>query len=146
MSLGILLLFVAQLSLAQTAAPSLDQIRGDANLEHRAKVAVEFAAAAEKSAEANYSKGDMAAVEADLKTIVAAVETARDALAQTGRPASRHPGPYKAAELKTQDILARLNDLEKRMDADERGVIQAPRARIQEIHDEWFDGIMSKKK
>jgi len=137
---------ITMLLLAQAMGPSIDQIRGEANLERRAKAAVEFAAAAEKSAEANYSKGDMAAVQADLKAMVDAVETARDALESTGRPASRHPGPYKSAELKTQDILVRLNDLEKRMDADERAVIQAPRAKVQEIHDAWFDGIMSKKK
>ena len=146
MNAAIALLFLTQAFLAQATTPSIDQIRGDANLEHRAKAAVEFAAAAEKSAEANYARGDMAAVQADLKAMVEAVETARDALEQTGRPASRHPGPYKSAELKTQDILVRLNDLERRMDAEERAVVAAPRNRVQEIHDAWFDGIMSKKK
>jgi hypothetical protein len=120
------------LLLAQVAPMSLDQIRGEANLERRAKLAVEFAAAAEKTAE--------------LKSMLAAVETAREALEATGRPASKHPGPYKTAELKTQEILKRLNDLDRRMDSEERAMLEGPRARIQEIHDAWFDGIMSKKK
>ena len=57
----------------------------------------------------------------------------------------RHPGPYKSAELKTQEILVRLADLERRMDAEERAGIEGPRTKIQEIHDAWFDGIMRKK-
>ena len=139
-------ILISLVFLAQTAALSLDQIRAEVNLEHRAKAAVEFAAAAEKTAEVDYSRSDMPAVAASLKTMAAAVEIAREALELTGRTANRHPGPYKNAELKTQEILTRLNDLEKRMDADERPAIEAARSRVQEIHDAWFDGIMSKKK
>ncbi len=132
--------------LTQAVPTSLDQIRADANLEHRAKIAVEFAAAVEKSAETEYSNGDMAAVATSLKNMATAIEIAKQALEQTGKTANRNPGPYKSAELKTQAILARLNDLEKRMDSDERAVLEGPRNRVQEIHDAWFDGIMSKKK
>jgi len=139
-------ILILTLLLTQPVPSSLDQVRADANPEHRAKIAVEFAASAEKTAEADYSKGEMAAVATDLKNMAAAIEIARQALEQSGKTASRNPGPYKSAELKTQDILVRLNDLEKRMDSDERAVLEAPRNRVQEIHDAWFDGIMSKKK
>jgi hypothetical protein len=40
----------------------------------------------------------------------------------------------------------RLGDLEKRMDADERPVIEGPRTKVQQIHDAWFEGIMGKKR
>jgi hypothetical protein len=132
--------------MAQPQPPTLDQIKADANLEHRAKTAVDYAAAAERNAEAAYSKGDMPAVTAALNAMVAGVEVAHDALEQTGRTALKHPGPFKTAELHSEDILVRLNDLEKRMDDDERKVIQAPRAKVQEIHDAWFEGIMGKKR
>src|SRR5438445_6000397 len=111
-------LFTILLLLAQPAPASLDQIRAEGNLEHRARRAIEFAAAAERNAEAIYSKGDMAAVTAELKSMETAVEIARDAFLQTGRTPQRHAGPYKWAELRTQEILLRLGDLEKRMDAD----------------------------
>jgi hypothetical protein len=58
----------------------------------------------------------------------------------------RHPGPFKFGELKTQEMLVRLGDLERRMEPDERAAIEAPRTKVQEIHDAWFDGIMSRKK
>jgi hypothetical protein len=32
------------------------------------------------------------------------------------------------------------------MDADERHLVEGPRAKIQEIHDAWFEGIMGKKR
>jgi hypothetical protein len=134
------------LLLAQAMPPGLDQIRADPNLEHRAKAAIEFAAAAERRAETAYTAGNMTAVAAELKSMVQGVETANEALQQTGRSAMRHPGPYKSGELKTEEILVRLGDLEHKMDADERSVITGPRAKVQEIHDDWFDGIMSRKK
>jgi len=139
-------LFTIVLLLAQTAPPGLDQIRADPNLEHRAKAAIEYAAAAERRAEAAYTAGNMTAVTAELKSMVEGIETANEALQQTGKSPMRHPGPYKSGELKTEEILIRLGDLERKMDADERSVIQGPRAKVQEIHDVWFDGIMSKKK
>ena len=138
-------LFAVLIMLAQTS-PTLDQIRVDANLEHRARAAIDFAAAIERTAESDYSKGDMNAVAADLKTMAEAIELANEALRQTGRTAMRHPAPYKYGELKTQDMLVRLNDLDHRMEPDERVALDGPRNKIQEIHDAWFDGIMSKKK
>jgi hypothetical protein len=32
------------------------------------------------------------------------------------------------------------------MEPDERSALDGPRSKVQEIHDAWFDGIMSKKK
>ena len=139
-------LLIPLLLLTQAVAPTLDHIKADPNLEHRAKLAVDFAYAAERSAETAYSNSDLPGVTEALKSMVSGMEIAKEALDQTGRSASRHPGPYKAVELKSQEILVRLGDLEKRMDADERDVIAKPRSRVQEIHDAWFDGIMSKKK
>jgi hypothetical protein len=88
----------------------------------------------------------MAGVAAELKRMQAGVEIAQQAFVQTGRTPQRHPGPYKSAELRTQEMLIRLGDLEKRMAADERQVIEGPRTKVQEIHDAWFEGIMSKKR
>ncbi len=139
-------IFTILVLLAQTAAPGLEQVRAEPNLERRAKLAIEYAAAAERSAESAYSKNDLAGVTAELKKMQTGVELARDAFSQTGKTPQKHAGPYKSAELKTQEMLVRLGDLEKRMDADERNLLEAPRNKVQEIHDAWFEGIMSKKK
>lgn len=137
--LTLLLLF------AQPAPLNLDQIRADSNPEHRAHSAIEYAGMAERNAEAAYTRGEMPGVAAELKNMVDAVELARVSLEQTGKTAMRHPAPYKFGELRTQEMLVRLGDLERKMDAEERAVVEAPKAKVQEIHDAWFDGIMRKK-
>ncbi|MEP6714847.1 MAG: hypothetical protein ABJC09_04695 [Terriglobia bacterium] len=139
-------LFTIVLLFAQPAPQSLEQVRSEANPEHRARAAVEFAATAERNAETAYYKGDMKSVAAELNSMAEAAEIARKALQQTGKSPSGHPGPFKYGELRTQEILVRLNDLEHKMDEDEREVITAPKAKLQEIHDLWFDGIMSGKR
>jgi hypothetical protein len=139
-------LFTALALLAQAAPLSLDQIRADSNPEHRAHSAIEYAIAAERSAEAAYSRSDMQGVTNELKNMADAIELARQSLDQTGKSAMRHPAPYKFGELRTQEMLVRLGDLERKMDVDERPVLVGPLAKVQEIHDAWFDGIMSKKK
>ena len=132
--------------LAQAPPASLDQIRTEPNLEHRARAAIDFGMVAERNAESAYSKGDMAAVASELKSMEAAIEIADQALKETGKSAMRHPGPYKYGELKTQEMLVRLGDLDHRMEPDERVTLEGPRNKVQEIHDAWFDGIMSKRK
>jgi hypothetical protein len=139
-------IFTVLLLLAQQASLSLDQIRADTNLEHRAHAAIEYSAVAERNAEAAYTRGEMPGVVAELKNMADAVELARQSLDQTGKSAMRHPGPYKFGELRTQEMLVRLGDLERKMDAEERPVVEGPKSKVQEIHDAWFDDIMSKKK
>ena len=136
----------ALLLFAQPAPLNLDQIRADPNPEHRSHSAIEYSAAAERNAEAAYSKGDLAAVKLELKNMQDAVELARQSLDQTGKSPMRHPGPYKFGELRTQEMLVRLGDLERNMDAEERPMLEGSKSKVQEIHDVWFDGIMSKKR
>jgi len=136
----------ALLLFAQPAPLNLDQIRADPNPEHRSHSAIEYSAAAERNAEAAYSKGDLAAVKLELKNMQDAVELARQSLDQTGKSPMRHPGPYKFGELRTQEMLVRLGDLERKMDAEERPMLEGSKSKVQEIHDVWFDGIMSKKR
>jgi len=138
--------FATLFLLAQPAPLSLDQIRADQNAEHRAHSAIEYAVAAERNAEAAYTRGDMKVVASELRNMADAIDLANQSLDQTGKSAMRHPAPYKFGELRTQEMLVRLGDLERKMDADERPVLAGPQVKVQEIHDAWFDAIMSKKK
>lgn len=131
------------------AAPqpsTLEQVKADPNPEHRARSAVDFAAAEEKNAEAAYSKGDLDACAATLKSVEESMQVAQKSFAASGKTPWRNPAPYKYAELHTRDLLIRLGDLERKMDDSERSIIAGVKARIQEIHDAWFEGIMGRKK
>ena len=137
---------VLLLLMTQTPPPTLDQVRTESNPEHRARDAVEFAAVAERQAEAAYDKGDTDGVRSDLKTMEDAVELARQSLNATGKNANRHPGPYKFGETRSHELLQRLNDFEHRMDESERALVEGPKNKVQQIHDAWFEAIMGKKK
>jgi hypothetical protein len=125
---------------------SLDQVKAEPNAERRARLAIDFAVACEKNAEAAYAKGDLDATGTQLKMMAESMEIAKASLSASGRTPGRNPTPYKYAEQKSQELLTRLRDLDQRMDAEEREIVAAPRAKVQETHDEWFEGIMERKK
>src|SRR5579871_3259717 len=116
-------LFMLFLLLAQPAPSSLEQVKAEPNPEHRARLAIDYAAVAEKNAEANYAKGDSSATSADLKDVEESLETAQQAFAESHKTPGRNPGPYKYAEVHSRELLIRLSDLERRMEDEERGLI-----------------------
>jgi hypothetical protein len=140
------LLFTLLLLLAAPAPSSLDQVKADPNPDHRAKAAVDYAAVAEKNAETAYTKGDTQTVEAELKNVEQSLEAAEEAFVAGHKTPGRNPGPYKYAELHSREILTRLGDLEQKMDSSERSVIAGVKAKVQELHDAWFEGIMGRKR
>ena len=74
-----------------------------------------------------------------------AVETARDALDATHKNPRKHVGPFKKAETDTRELLRRLDGLENTMDFEDRKIIEGPRIKVQEVHDEWLTAIISGK-
>jgi hypothetical protein len=140
------LLFALILLLAPPAPSSLDQVKADPNPDHRAKAAIDYASVAEKNAEAAYAKGDAQSVAAELKNVEESMEAAQEAFVASGKTPGRNPTPYKYAELHSRELLIRLGDLEQRMDSSERSVVAAVRAKVQEMHDAWFEGIMGRKR
>ena len=139
-------LFALFLLLAAPPPTSLDQIKADPNPDHRAKEAIDYASVAEKNAEAAYVKGDMQSVAAELKDVAGSIDAAQEAFVAGHRTPGRNPGPFKYAEMRSRELLIRLSDLERKMDSSERNVVVDTRAKVQEMHDAWFEGIMGRKK
>jgi hypothetical protein len=135
------------LLLAAAPAPaSFDQVKAEPNPERRARAAVDFAAIAERKAEAAFSNGDMKQVAVELNTMKECMEMTRDSLVASRKTPGRDPELYKYAELRSRELLIRLEDLERRMLVEDREVVAVPKVRVQEIHDFWFEGIMSRTK
>jgi hypothetical protein len=139
-------LLVLFLMMAPPAPLSLDQVKADPNPDHRAKLAIDYASVAEKNAETAYVKGEMQNVEAELKNVGESLDAAQEALVASHKTPGRNPGPYKYAELHSRELLIRLGDLEQKMDSSERRPIADLKAKVQEMHDAWFEGIMGRKK
>jgi hypothetical protein len=125
---------------------SLDQVKAEQNPEHRARLAVDYAAIAERNAGVAYAKGDLDTTSAELKNVQESLEIARESFVSSHKTPGRNPGPYKYAEMRSRELLIRLGDLERKMDASERDLIAGVKSKVQEIHDAWFEGIMGKKK
>jgi hypothetical protein len=137
-----LLLFLA----AAPVPVSFDQVKAEPNPERRARAAVDFAATSERKAEEAFSNGDMEGVAAGLNTMKASMEVTRDSLIASKKTPGRDPGLYKYAELRSRELLIRLDDLERRLAVEDRELVAVPKAKVLEIHDFWFEGIMSRKK
>jgi hypothetical protein len=134
------------LAAAPVVPTSFDQVKAEPNPERRARTAVDFAVISERKAEAALSNGDMKDVAAELNAMKASMELTRDSLVASGKTPGRDPGLYKYAELRSRELLTRLDDLERRLVVEDRELVAAPKSRVLEIHDFWFDGIMSRKK
>ena len=139
-------LFLLVLLAAQPVPASLEQVKAEVNAEHRARLAIDYASAAEKNAETAYARGDLEDTVAALKNVGESIGTAQDAFIASHKTPGRNPGPFKYAEMRSRELLIRLSDLERRMDLDERGLIAGVTTKVQEIHDAWFEGIMGRAK
>ena len=140
-------LFTLFLLLAAPAPSSLEQVKSDPNPDHRAKAAVDYASVAEKNAEAAYAKGEMRGVAAELKNVEESHGSG------TGRSCRQreNTGPQSRPLQVCGAALARTADTAGRSGAENghraNGVlIDSVKAKVQEMHDAWFEGIMGRKK
>jgi hypothetical protein len=135
------------LLLAAAPAPaSFDQVKAEPNPARRARAAVDFAAIAERNAEAAFSNGDMKQVAVALRIMKECMEMTRESLVASRKTPGRDPELYKYAELRSRELLIRLGDFERRMAVEDRELVAVPKARVEEIHDFWFDAIMGRKR
>ena len=141
-----MLLLSLFLLLASPPPMSLEQVKAETNPDRRAKVAIDYAAVAERNAEAAYDKGEMKSVIEELKRMQESLEIAQEAFEAAHKTPGRNPGPFKYAEMHSRELLIRLGDLEQKMDASERPAVAEAKAKVQELHDNWFEGIMGRKK
>ena len=74
------------------------------------------------------------------------MEMTRNSLAASRKTPGRNPQLYKYFELRSHELLIRLEDFERRISFEDRDVVAVPKASVQEIHDFWFDGFMGRKK
>ncbi|MGE5645198.1 MAG: hypothetical protein ACM336_05340 [Acidobacteriota bacterium] len=142
-----LALLAAAVSLALASQSDLDSIKSEPKLERRAEKALDNAFDALKSAQESYLvKGDMAQTGSDLDELSQSVELAYTSLVDTGKNPSKSPKHFKRAEIKTRELLRRLNDFREQMSVDDRPAADKAHAVIQKVHEDLLEGIMGGKK
>ncbi len=129
-----------------TPADDLARLRSESNLEKRAHAALDNAEEALKRARDAYTSGDTAGAETRLEEIGQSVELTDSTLKQTGKNPSRSPKHFKYAELRTRELLRRLDGFRDDMSVADRPVLDRVIGTVQRVHDAWLEGIMGKKK
>jgi hypothetical protein len=142
-------LFAAWAVLGQvpgTPEEDLARVQSEPNLEKRAHAALDNAEDALKQAREDYAKGDDRATNSRLEEVRRSVELADSSLKQTGKNPSRSPRHFKQAELRTGELLRKLDGFREQMSVTDRKMVDDVTSAVQKIHDAWLEGIMGKKK
>jgi hypothetical protein len=80
-----------------------------------------------------------------VESVAEDVESALATLEAMPKPAYKNHKNYKRAEIRTREILRRLDTFINDCAIDEREAMQPHRARINKVHDKLLAGVMSKK-
>jgi hypothetical protein len=124
----------------------LAQVRAEPNLEKRAHAALDNAERALKASRKAYDAGDLQQTQALLDEVKDSVGLAEESLNATGKNPIKSPRHFKYAEIKTEDLLRKLNGLSQDMNVADRAMADPVKARLQEVHDSLLQGIMMGKK
>jgi hypothetical protein len=127
-------------------ALDLNSVKQEPNLERRSDLALDHANEELDAAREAFNANDAAKMQLALEEIADSVNLSYQSLLDTGKDARRSPKFFKRAELKTRDLLRRLEGLEHAVDVDSRTYVNKVRDRVSEIHDDLLKSIMSKKK
>jgi len=131
---------------SEAPADDLARLQSEPNLEKRAHAALNNAEEALKQARDAYTSGETSAAESRLEEVEQSVELADNTLKQTGKNPSRSPKHFKYAELRTRDLLRKLDGFRDDMSVTDRPALDRVIATVQKIHDALLECIMGKKK
>jgi len=127
-------------------ALDLAAVKSEPNPEKRSERALDNANLALDAARDAYNQGDIEKTQAGLDEISESVDLCYQSLSSTGKDPRRDPKFFKRAELRTRELLRRLEGLRDAMSVADRAAVEKVRDDVSEIHDNLLKGIMSKKK
>lgn len=122
-----------------------DAVKAETNLEKRYWAALDAGQKALDEARAAMSAGTVAELQAKVGQAGDCVEYAMESLEAMGKHPSQNGKNYKRAELRTRDLLRRIDTLAKDVAIDEREAVQAAQKRIGAVHDKLITGVMSRR-
>ena len=134
------------LAMAVAAHAEIPRIQAEPNPEKRSKLALDNADQALTLSRESYYKSDLVNTAGLLAEVKASVELAEASLKSTGKKASRSPKAFKYAELKTSELLRRIETFSQDMNFADRPMIEPVKSTVQRVHDALLDAIMEKGK
>jgi exonuclease VII small subunit len=121
-------------------------VKSEPNLEKRSELALNNANTALDAARDAYNQGNYDQTKTELEEVQQSVDLAYQSLADTGKDPRRTPKFFKRAELRTRELLRRLEGLGETVSFTDRSMVEKVRDRVSEIHDDLINGVLTKRK
>lgn len=122
----------------------LDEIKKEADALRKYERAIGFAEASLQQARELSKAGESAKAPEALNRMAEASELSLQALRDTGRKPGKLTKQYKQGEIKTRDMLRKLESLIAALDFSDRAKAESAQMRLTATHEEYLLGIMSK--
>ncbi|HUE21716.1 MAG TPA: hypothetical protein VMQ86_08540 [Bryobacteraceae bacterium] len=123
----------------------LEQVKAEPNLGKRSMLALDHAFDDLTQARDAYDKGQNAQVTKFVEEIQESVLLAETSLHETGKNPRKSPKWFKRAESSTRDLLRRLDAFQHAMDVTDRPMLDAVKAKVQQVHDDLLEGVLEGK-
>jgi hypothetical protein len=120
-------------------------IKQEPNLERRSELALDNANVALDAARLAFNSGESDKMEAALAQVGESVDLSFQSLDE-GVKNPRNNKVFKRAELRTRELLRRLEGMTASVGLEERTEVEKLRDRVADIHDRMLHSIMGKKK
>ena len=125
--------------------PGLVRIEAVADLEKRARQALEFAHKLLQEVPSAYGRGELDRARAALDALGDAVELAVESLQATGKHPRKHPRHFKHAEIRTRKLLQQLREAQREAHLEDQGDFEGAIRRVGESNGRLLRGIMSRR-
>jgi hypothetical protein len=119
--------------------------KAEPDLGKRSALALDHAFDALTLARDAYAKGQNAEVDKWVKEIQESVGLAETSLHETGKNPRKSPKWFKRAESSTRDLSRRLDAFQQAMDSGDRPMLDAVKAKVQQVHDDLLEGVLEGK-
>jgi hypothetical protein len=136
------LFLLAGLALARA---DVDGVKSEPDLDKRAELAADEADRDLDAARQAWQNGDWNKAMAALNELEQLAELAQTSLEETKKP-PRNNRHYKDVEMKLRVLLRRLDGFRLAVDYDVREDVNRIETRVQEVHDQILDAVMTKRK
>ncbi len=121
-------------------------VKSEPNLEKRSELALNYANSALDAARESYNQGDYDKTKTELDEVQQSVDLAYESLSATGKDPRRDPKFFKRAELRTRELLRRLEGLGESVSFSDRSMVERVRDRVSAVHDDLINGVLTKRK
>jgi hypothetical protein len=124
----------------------LAEVRAEPNLEKRAHGALDNAERALKASRKAYEAGNLSLTQSLLDEVKESVNLAEASLEGTGKNPIKSPKHFKYGEIKTEDLVRKLDAFSRDMNVADRTIVDPVKTRVQEVHEALLQGVMMGKK